>query len=186
MIETSASTSTLSRSNSEVGVPTTPAAIQPATPLQQDPSKRLGYFAHSPHYLKLFDMMKGVHNSVSGASIENLKEVTLLRQCLSCLSSILEFSLANNVGKHTEEVLQNLKTVFNVVKIVFERRDTEPHDNKHNDSHHNSQYYDFQLYGTQRNSYVLRSVAVLHYGRILVVLEKDNYYYYTNLLSVKD
>ena len=87
--------------------------------MHQDPSKRLGYFAHSSHYLKLFDILKGVHNSVSGAAIENAKEVTFLRQCLSCLSSILEFSLANNVGKHTEELLQYLKTVFNLVIISF-------------------------------------------------------------------
>ena len=118
MIETSGgSGATLSRSNSEVGSTSSSSAIQPAAPLQPDPSKRLGYFAHSTHYLKLFDMMRGVHNSVSGAAIENHKEVTILRQCLSCLSSILEFSLANNVGKHTEEVLQYLKTVFNVASV---------------------------------------------------------------------
>jgi hypothetical protein len=47
-------------------------SIQPASPLQQDPSKRLGYFAHSSHYLKLYDMLKGVHYSSGGsASLDN-------------------------------------------------------------------------------------------------------------------
>jgi hypothetical protein len=130
-----------------VGVP---GSIQPAAPLQQDPSKRLGYFAHSSHYLKLYEMLKGVHNSTGGsAALDNQvstncmtkasvcgiqfllvfnllilllfctcsqKELSFLRHCLGCLSSILEFSLANTVGKHTEEVLQYLKTVFNLVR----------------------------------------------------------------------
>jgi hypothetical protein len=70
-------------------------------------------------------MLKGVHGTVTGAAIDNPKEVAFLRQCLSCLSAILEFSLANNVGKHTEEVLQYLKTVFNLVSqlpILIEKQ----------------------------------------------------------------
>ena len=101
-------------------MPPSASAIQPASPLQQDPSKRLGYFAHSSHYLKLYEMLKGVHSSSGGsASLDNQKELTFLRHCLSCLSSILEFSLANTVGKHTEELLQYLKTVFNLVSYTL-------------------------------------------------------------------
>ncbi len=73
-------------------------------------SKRLGYFAHISHYIRLYEILKAVNCNTHDPG----KMFNFLRSCLTCLSSVLEFSLANTVGKHAEELLQYLRIIFNL------------------------------------------------------------------------
>lgn len=78
--------------------------------LPPEATKRLGYFAHLSHYMRLYEILKAVNCNTHDPG----KMFNFLRSCLSCLSSVLEFSLANTFGKHSEELLHYLRVVFNM------------------------------------------------------------------------
>ena len=89
------------------------AAMNLKSELAQDGTRKIGFFGGSPHYGKILDVSRGVFAGyrVAAAGDESFSRFTApLRAAMRCLSSILELSANNSIGKNTEEILSYLKT----------------------------------------------------------------------------
>ena len=88
-------------------------AVNLKSELAQDGTRKIGFFGGSSHYGKILDVSRGVFaaHRVAATGDESFGRFTApLRASLRCVSSILELSVNNSVGKNTEEILSYLKT----------------------------------------------------------------------------
>ena len=76
----------------------------------------LGAFYNLPHYMKLYDVIKGAYSnykiSLDLSSAEKFE--TLLRIALNVLSQVLEIACLGEISKHADEMLSYLKSTVSM------------------------------------------------------------------------
>ncbi len=82
----------------------------------QETQRKMGTFSHSPHYMKIYDILKSTHLAYKANmdSKTTKKFEVVLRECLLTLGCILDVSESNCLGKYVEEVLGYMKTTLAV------------------------------------------------------------------------
>ncbi|KAK3095770.1 hypothetical protein FSP39_018831 [Pinctada imbricata] len=89
---------------------------------EKEKSKKdtLGMFYNSPHYMKLFDVIKGAFSNykVSLDLTNQDKFCTLLRTSLKALSQLLEISTLGDIGKYADEILVYLKATVSMEPTI--------------------------------------------------------------------
>ena len=114
-----------SSSSSHSGLPPVKNSLQSTDKSEgSDKVEKFGSFSSEHHYRKIFDVISSLHDiysrtcyvlpPMSTDPISNSKIQLIVRECLDCISSVLEFSINPNISKHTEELLGYLKTLMTV------------------------------------------------------------------------
>ena len=83
---------------------------------EKNKKEGLGAFYNSPHYMKLYDIIKGAFSNYKISLDLNSSEKfeTLLKTALTVLSQVLEIACLGEVSKHADELLSYLKSTVSM------------------------------------------------------------------------
>ena len=86
------------------------------TDMSQETQRKMGLFSHSPHYVKIYDILKSTHHihKTNLDAKSRKKFESLSHECLLALGCILDVTDSSGISKHIEEVLGYVKSAMSV------------------------------------------------------------------------